>query len=182
MQVKEFSLFYVWEDARVWTHQNNSVDMHLSYLRPASCTFSSWVSSGCTLWAAAMWWLDGCSILCLLIWQAVFFFHSCKPKLEYIIAALKGWELLIHRDKRVIFPSLPNIKVRPECDPCNSFLVRDRNCSQVIRFIWKIKYSHLPHPIYPSPFYPKLCFSTLENSRSLNFLVLRKETNLILIM
>ena len=34
----------------------------------------SWVPSGLTVWAAVMWWLDGCNILCLLMWQAVFYF------------------------------------------------------------------------------------------------------------
>ena len=27
-------------------------------------------------WGHCMWWLDGCNILCLLIWQAVFFIHT----------------------------------------------------------------------------------------------------------
>ena len=35
--------------------------------------FSSWVSSGTPLGVAAVWWFNGCSILCLLIWQATFF-------------------------------------------------------------------------------------------------------------
>ena len=86
-------LFYVWEDAKGWAHWNHSFDMYLSCLGPASCVFPSWVSSACTVgrWlradglmagmlflscgAALMWWLDGCNILCLLIWQATFF-HS----------------------------------------------------------------------------------------------------------
>ena len=42
-------LFYVWEDARVWAHWNHSFDMHLSYLGPVSCSFPSWVLSGCTI-------------------------------------------------------------------------------------------------------------------------------------
>ena len=34
--------------------------MHLSYLRPVSCIFTSWVSSGLTVGVAAVWWLlDG---------------------------------------------------------------------------------------------------------------------------
>ena len=41
-------LFFVWENARVWVHWNHSFDMHLSYLGPVSCSFPSWVPSGCT--------------------------------------------------------------------------------------------------------------------------------------
>ena len=41
-------LFYVWEVARIWAHWNHSFDMHLSYLGPVSCSFPSWVPSGCT--------------------------------------------------------------------------------------------------------------------------------------
>ena len=81
------------DDARVWAYWNHSFDMYLTYLWPASCGFSSWISLGyITDWrlddghpvsilrllrahhrAAIMWWLDGCNTLCLLIWQAVFF-------------------------------------------------------------------------------------------------------------
>ena len=32
----------------------------------------SWVPSGLTVWVAVMWWLDGCNVLCLLVWQAIF--------------------------------------------------------------------------------------------------------------
>ena len=53
-------LCYVWEDARVWAHWNHSFDMHLSYLGPVSCVFSSWVSSGCTFGdGCSGWLLDG---------------------------------------------------------------------------------------------------------------------------
>ena len=80
--------------------------MHLSYLGPISCAFSSWVSSGCIIrnsWrgllldgkhpvsilkslrthlgAAVMWWLDGCNILCLLLWEATFFSFTLSPSL-----------------------------------------------------------------------------------------------------
>lgn len=41
-------VFYVWEDARVWADWNHPFDMHLSYLGPVSCVFTSWVSSGLT--------------------------------------------------------------------------------------------------------------------------------------
>lgn len=36
--------------------------------------FLSQVPSGLALKAAVIWWLDGYNILCLLIWQATFFF------------------------------------------------------------------------------------------------------------
>ena len=43
---------------RVWVHWNHSFDMHLSYVRPLSCFFTSWapleftMGSGCCLMAA----------------------------------------------------------------------------------------------------------------------------------
>ena len=46
------------QDAGVWAHWNNFFDMHLSYLGPISCVFTSRVSpeltvgSGCSLMAA----------------------------------------------------------------------------------------------------------------------------------
>ena len=43
------ALFYVWENTRVWAHGNHSFDMHLSCLGPVSCSFPSWVLSGCTV-------------------------------------------------------------------------------------------------------------------------------------
>ena len=45
-QVKEFRSFLLWEDARVWAHWSHSFDMHLSYLGPVFCVFTSWVFSG----------------------------------------------------------------------------------------------------------------------------------------
>ena len=96
---------HVWEHARVWAHWKHCFDVHLSYLRPISCLFSSWVSLGCTTrgggccndWllegehpvsilsslcaycrVAVVWWLDGCNILCFLIEQATFFHWQCS--------------------------------------------------------------------------------------------------------
>ena len=74
-QVKEFiaSLFYVWEDARLWDYWNHFVDMHLGYLGPVSCASTSWVSSGLTgSWRVAV--AEDGDILCLLMWQAIFYF------------------------------------------------------------------------------------------------------------
>ena len=56
--------------------------VRLSYLGPVSCSFPSWVPSGCT--AGRGWWLNGHSILCLLIRQATVFhplLHASKSLL-----------------------------------------------------------------------------------------------------
>ena len=73
-QVNEFSIFYVWEDARVQAHWNPSLDMHLNYLGPISYSFSSWVPSGLTFRGSCSgWWLMAlCNILCMLIWQVAY--------------------------------------------------------------------------------------------------------------
>ena len=86
------------KDARVWNHWNPSSVMPLSYLGPVSCPFSPRVFSGCSVrtgcssWLpgsrhptgmAIMWWLDGCSILCLLIQQAIFLTHPGVDKFVY---------------------------------------------------------------------------------------------------
>ena len=47
----------------------------------AAHLFPFWVPSGLTIWAAVMWWLDGCKILYLLIWRAIFLIHT----------SLTGW-------------------------------------------------------------------------------------------
>ena len=68
-----FLLFLCMERHRVWAHWNHSFHMYLRYLGPVSCSFPPWVPSGHTVegsWSA--WWLDGCSIFCLLIRQATF--------------------------------------------------------------------------------------------------------------
>ena len=58
--VKQNRLSYASEDARVWPHWNHSFYTHLSYLGPVSCVFSSWVSSGYTIWGGcSSWLLDG---------------------------------------------------------------------------------------------------------------------------
>ena len=64
-QAKEFSVFYVWEDARVWTHWSHSFDVHLRSLGPGSCVFTTWVPQGLLWGVAVVWWLlDGrCSFL-----------------------------------------------------------------------------------------------------------------------
>ena len=64
-QVKEFSVFYVREDARVWTHWSHSFDVHLSSLGLGSCVFTTWVPQSLLWGVAAVWWLlDGrCSFL-----------------------------------------------------------------------------------------------------------------------
>ena len=49
-------VFYVWENAKIWAHWNHSFDMHLSSLRPVSCSFPFWVPSGCTLGGGCNGW------------------------------------------------------------------------------------------------------------------------------
>ena len=69
--------FYRWGDTRACACWNHSFSVHLSCLEPGSCTFLSWVPSGLTFRAdCSGWWLDGHSILCLLIRQATFYIHN----------------------------------------------------------------------------------------------------------
>ena len=65
LKFRNLVLFYVWEDARVWTHWSRSFDVHLSSLGPGSCVFTTWVPQGLLWGVAAVWWLlDGrCSFL-----------------------------------------------------------------------------------------------------------------------
>ena len=51
---------------------------------------ASWVASGLTVRAALMWWLDSCSILCLLIWQVAFLVHifSLPPVIGLQLASV----------------------------------------------------------------------------------------------
>ena len=55
-KLRNLGLFYVWEDARVWTHRNHSFPRHLSYLGPVSCVFHILSSSVLTIGS-------GCSLL-----------------------------------------------------------------------------------------------------------------------
>ena len=48
----------------------------------AGILFPSWIPSGLPIWVAIMWWLDDCNILCLLIWQVIFFIHIGKHLLS----------------------------------------------------------------------------------------------------
>ena len=43
LKLMNLSLFYVWEDARVWTYWNYSFDLHLSYLVPVFHFSPFWV-------------------------------------------------------------------------------------------------------------------------------------------
>ena len=58
------TLFYVWEDARVWAKWNHSFDVRLNYLGRASWFSPSWIPSRCTAegggrgqlqWLMALW-------------------------------------------------------------------------------------------------------------------------------
>ena len=55
-KLRNLALFYVWEDARVWAHWNQSFGMQPSYLGPVSRVSTSWVSSGLTTG-------NGCSLM-----------------------------------------------------------------------------------------------------------------------
>ena len=68
LKLMNLMLFYVWKDAGVWAHWNHSFDMHLNSLGLVSCFSPSWIPLG-TQWGGSCsgWWLDGHSILCLLI-------------------------------------------------------------------------------------------------------------------
>ena len=105
-QVKEISAFLCVGWCKVWAHRNHSFDMHLGHLGPVSCAFASGglaIRSGCSLLAARWqvfflsflsfhrapqlrgscncWWL---CILCLLIWQALFYFSGCISNVYWV--------------------------------------------------------------------------------------------------
>ena len=149
--------------------------MYLSYLGPVSCAISSWVSWGCTVggwmqllmawwqailflsWVASgltigeavMWWLDGCNIFCLLIWQATFF-HSHtftqtpellkwnKRKIPFLfwwgyraISILLycqwEWKLVQPLKKTISLSLLSWINACPMTQPFNSWYIFHRN-------------------------------------------------------
>ena len=91
----------MWEDARVWAEWSHSFDMHLSFLGQYPVFSHPEFPLGSPWGVAAVWWLldgryslfpswvpsgltssllaviaiaDDCDILCLLIWQAIFYF------------------------------------------------------------------------------------------------------------
>ena len=70
--------------------------MHLSCLRPGSCFSPSWIPSGFTVGSGCSGWgLDGCTIPCLLIWQATVFIHASNWEVSTMGRAaggLKPWE------------------------------------------------------------------------------------------
>ena len=61
-------LFWVWEDARVWTHWNYSLDGHLDCLRPVSqAQNASCFSSMLNFLRAHYWWADAMANCLVLI-------------------------------------------------------------------------------------------------------------------
>ena len=50
------------------------------------CVSPFWVPSGLTAWAAVMWWLNGCNMLCFLIWQAVYYFSYIKLSVQFSLS------------------------------------------------------------------------------------------------
>ena len=110
-KLRNLAVFCVWEDARVWAYflwyatQLTGATIRCFFFHPESPQGALWAWAGgwlqhrlldgrqfvstqssprAHLWAAVMWWLDGCNILCLLIWQVTFFsstmvWHLQKP-------------------------------------------------------------------------------------------------------
>ena len=88
--LKDCRVFSCMGRCKIWACLNHSFDFQLSYLEPVSFTFPSWVSSGCTIAEDySDWWLDGCSILCLLAGNIFFFF--LKKTEHRRIDAFKQW-------------------------------------------------------------------------------------------
>ena len=92
-------LFYIWKDARVWALWNCYAPqlsgasvlyfLILSLFRVllwggasvadglmAGILVLAWILSGLIYVEAVMCWLEGCNILCLLIWQATLFIQN----------------------------------------------------------------------------------------------------------
>ena len=104
---------------RVWAYSNHFFDMHLSHLGLLKTVFSlpkspQNVSLGMAPMPTACWWsscfhpefpqgspsgwlsCDGCSSLCLVIWQAIFFIHNMMPRIQHYLKLtllLKGIDL-----------------------------------------------------------------------------------------
>ena len=99
-RVKEFSVFlckslgslksFLWyaRDARLWVHWNHCFDMHLSYLGPVSCIFTSWVSSGLTTGS-------GCSLMAAR-WQVFFSDLSFLRAHQLTLEGCNRWWLWRH--------------------------------------------------------------------------------------
>ena len=88
-------VFYVWEDARLWTHWIHSSHIHPNSLGsvPFTCSFCFLhppSSSAITMEGGGIHWIavlgalihiwrpeinDGCDITCLSTWQEIFSFH-----------------------------------------------------------------------------------------------------------
>ena len=77
------ALFYVWKDARVYVHWNNSSALHLSYLGPVSYSSPSQFLR-VHRWVWLQWLMAGWPRPRSLIWQGTFFIHILKKK--YFIA------------------------------------------------------------------------------------------------
>lgn len=84
-QGMEFSIFLCMGRCKIWAHWNHSFYMHLSYLGPVSCAFTSWVPSRLTIWVTVTWWLDDCNTPCLLTWQAIFLITISRTYLAVLL-------------------------------------------------------------------------------------------------
>ena len=109
LKIMNLALFSVWEEARVWAHGNHSFDLQLSYLWPVSCSFPSWVPSGCTLgW---LQWLDGHNIP-LFVDMAGNLFHSQAA--YRCFKSLRNWPNSIISGLPFLSPGdLPNPGIKP---------------------------------------------------------------------
>ena len=105
----KFALFYVWEDAKsglieiiplictsvIWAQYPVFFSSWVSPVCSAggdcSNLFPSWVSSRLTSRAAVMWWSDSCNILCLLIWQAIFFIQNSILPMYQVLDYICHW-------------------------------------------------------------------------------------------
>lgn len=77
------SLFYVWEEAKVWTYWNYSSDTHLNYLGPVACLPLPWNHSVFTLRVPTV--AAGLMALLLFVDMASNIFHSQFKCITYLI-------------------------------------------------------------------------------------------------
>ena len=70
-----FSPSWVPSGCNVWLVGGGGRLQWLRAWQWAACLSPAWVPSMLTVPVAVMWWLDGCNILCLVIWHTIFFIH-----------------------------------------------------------------------------------------------------------
>lgn len=97
LKLMNLVLFYVWEGTKVWVHWNHSLDMNFELSEGSILCFSvlrvlKMASLGCTIEVGcSSWWLDGCNVLCSLIWQATFFpSQDMKLTIQPVVPIMNG--------------------------------------------------------------------------------------------